>query len=146
MATSKHLAIRAAVAALFAAATALAGGRIFQNRDYTLASGVASQIHVNRVDSDPDGEILTGAPVDWVTQIEVVIKTRKSGATEAEDVADEIWTDAYARLMADQSLGGLVGLLTQGAVSFDQDEADTDVAVITWRFSVTHRTANNSIA
>jgi hypothetical protein len=146
MATSKHLAIRAAVAALFAAAPALAGNRIFPNREYALPAGVDSQIHVNRVDADPEGEILTGAPIDWVTQLEVVIKARKVNTTDAEDVADEIWTAAYARLMADQTLGGLVGLLTQGQVSFDQDEADTDVAVITWRFTVTHRTANNSIA
>lgn len=146
MATSKHLAIRAAVAALFAEATPLAGGRIFQNREYTLPSGIASQVHVNRVQADPNGEILTGAPIDWQTELEVVIKARKSGGTEAEDVADEIWTDAYARLMADQSLGGLVGQLTQGRVTFDQDEADTDVAAITWRFTVTHRTTNNAIS
>lgn len=146
MAISKHMAIRAAVAALFAAGPALAGGRIFQNREYSLAVGVASQIHVNRVEADPNGDILTGAPIDWVTQLEVVIKARKAAAVEAEDVADDIWTEAYARLMADQSLGGLAMQLTQGAVSFDQDEADTDVASITWRFSVSHRTANNVIS
>jgi hypothetical protein len=146
MATSKHMAIRAAVAALFAAATPLAGGRVFQNREYALGAGVASQIHVNRVESDPEGEILTGAPIDWQTELEVVIKARKSGGAEAEDVADEIWTEAYARLMADQSLGGLAMLLTQGQVTFGQDEADTDVAEIRWRFTVMHRTTNNAIS
>lgn len=146
MATSKHLAIRAAVAALFAAAPALAGGRIFQNREYTLATGIDSQIHVNRVDSDPNVDVLFGAPIDWQTQIEAVVKARRSGATEAEDVADAIWTDAYARLMADQGLGGLAMQVTQGAVSFGQDEADTDVAEITWRFAVMHRTDSNLIS
>lgn len=148
MAASKHLAIRAAVAALFAAAPALAGGHIFQNREYTLPIGVDSQIHVNRVESDPDNALMASGRLDWLTTIEVVIKTRQAAtsATEAETVADAIWTDAYARLMADQSLGGLVMQLTQGLVVFEQDTVDTDVAVITWRFTVLHRTDNNVIS
>ena len=146
MAISKHLAIRVAVAALFAAPVALAGGRIFQNRDYTLPEGVASQLHVNRAESTPEAIVLTGAPVDWQTELVVVIKARKAAGIDAEDVADEIWTAAFARLMADQTLGGTVSLLTPGVAVFDEDEADTDVARLSWRFAVTHRTDSNIIS
>lgn len=145
MAYSKHRAIREAVAALMLAGTPVCGGRVFQNRAFKLATDVASQLHVNYGDSTPEVIAVTGAPVDWRTQIELRILVRAAGATPAVDVADEIWADVYARVMADQSLGGLVGLLDPGPMAVDTDEADTSVARLAWLFSVDHRTSNNVI-
>ena len=53
MATSQHLAVRDAVASLLQAAPALAGGRVFENRDYKLATDAASGVWVYRDDSTP---------------------------------------------------------------------------------------------
>jgi hypothetical protein len=146
MANSAQQQIVAAVAALFNVATALAGGRVFQNRDFSLANGIASQVHVNYGGSAPMYlHMGTDSPQDHDTEIEVVILTRKvSGGSEAPVAGDEIFTEAYARVMADQSLGSRVWQLTDGEKD-NEPEADTSVNRITWRFNVKHRTANNVI-
>lgn len=145
--TSKHLAIRDAVAALYAAATALAGGRIHENRELPLREGDASHIQVFRVDSNPERNLLGAtAPIDWTTQIRTVVKARKAGATSAETAADEILTACYARLMADQTLGGLAQLLDPGAIAWDQDEADSTVVMAAFDITAVHRTESNAIS
>jgi hypothetical protein len=146
MAQSKHSAIRAAVAALLTTAPAVAGGRIYQNREFALATDVASQVHINYDGSDPSEIVITGAPVDWDTAIEITAKARTSGGVSAEDAADALWVEIYSRVMANQALGGLVGQLSAGSAFVERDEADTAVCKLTWRFTVKHRTDNNSIA
>lgn len=145
MAHSKHRAIRVAVAALFTAAPALASGRVYENRAYTLATDVASQIHVNYVASDPQPIAIAGAPIAWATEIEIQIKARAGGGLSAEDVADALWTDVFARVMAAQQLGGLAAYLDPGAMSAQDDQAEVGVCSLTWRFTVQHDTSNNSI-
>lgn len=148
MSASQHQAIAVAVAALLLVAPALSEGRVLEGRDFSLPVGVLSQIQVFLGDSVPESTLLTGAPVDWTTDVNVVIKARRSlvAALSAEAVADALWFDAWARVMAAQSLGGLVQSLVPSTVSRDRDEADTDVHVLTWLFQVTHRTTSNSLA
>lgn len=139
------------VAATLSAPPALgAGGAghspiLFEDRNYPLADAVTSQIHVDYGQSTPEVVAITGAPVDWSTDIEITIKARRDGPTSAKVLADSILVDVYARVMGDQSLGGRVALLQPGAVSLNRDELDTDVCSLTWTFSVQHRTANNVI-
>ena len=146
MTASKHFALTTAIVALFTASPALAGGRVFQNRTHPLATGVASQIHVNLGVSNPEAIQITGAPVDWTTEIEIVVKTRATANAAAEAVSDAIWVDLYARVMADRSLGGRVQQLTPGDAIFDDDQAEVGVSRLTWRFTVQHRTDSNSIS
>jgi hypothetical protein len=146
MSNTQHQAIVEAVAALLTTAPSLAGGYVFEGRDLALGSDVPSQIHVFLNDSNPDGEILTGAPMDWSSEISIVIRARKAGSDSAEKVADALLFDAWSRVMADQSLSGLVMQLTAGPVTRDRDPADPDVAAFTWTFTVAHRTTNNSLA
>jgi hypothetical protein len=146
MATSKHLGIRDAVAALYAAATALAGGRISENRDVPLPDGIASQINVYRIQSQPERELVGAtAPIDWTTVVRTVIKARKSGGSSAEAVADDIACSCYARLMADQALGGLVQDMRPGPFVWDQDEAESNVVQVVFDIEVVHRTEFNAI-
>jgi hypothetical protein len=145
MANSQHYAVRAAVAALFTGAP-LAGGNVFQNRDYALAADVASQIHVNRNTSQPEAIQITGAPIDWTTEIELRFKARKTVSASADDVCDQLWVAAAALLLSNQTLGGLAMQIDPGDVSFEQDSGDTAVAEITQLFKVMHRTAGNTIS
>lgn len=146
MATSQHLGIRDAVAALFTAGTALAGGRVYENRELPLANEVASQIQVFRVQSEPERTLVgEAAPIDWTTEVRVVIKARRAGDTSAELVADDIACGCYARVMADQQLGGLADEVEPGAFVWDQDEADSTVVAVTWDIRVRHRTESNVI-
>lgn len=146
MSNTQHQAIVEYAVGLLTAGTPLVGGRVFEGRDLPLGSDVASQIHVFLDDSTPEGNILTGAPMDWESKVEIVIRARKSGSNSAEKVADSIWFDVWSRVMADQSLGGLVQLFTAGPMERDRDRTDPDVAAFTWSFTVQHRTTNNSLA
>jgi len=144
---SLHLGIRDAVAALYQAGTALAGGRIFENRKFALATGVDSQIQVFRERSVPQRPLLGHtAPIDWHTTVRTVIKARADGSTSAEAVADAIAVAAYARVMADQTLGGLCDQIDPGDFEWDQDEADTDVVQVTWDVQVRHSSFANTIS
>jgi hypothetical protein len=143
MSTSQQFAIRAAIAALMAAGTPVAPS-IQQNREFALAEGLDSQVHVNVVHSDPIvDELFAGAPIDWDTDYEIKVRTRKAAGTEADARADSIFADAYSRVMGNQSFGGLAMYVTPGAIDVQTDEADTSVAEISARFTVRHRTANN---
>lgn len=147
MATSKHLGLRDAVAALFAAAPALANGNIQENRDQPLDERSASQISVYRVQSIPERELLGSlAPIDWTTDIRVVIKARSMDGTSAEAAADDIACSVYSRLMADQGLGGLCNLMDPGPFQWDQDEADVHVVVVVFDVRLQHRTEANTVA
>lgn len=144
MAASKHLGIRDAVAAAYAGL--LDPARILANRDHGMPEGVAAQIHVHRTQSVPESApVMTGAPLDWVTDIRTLVKARKDGATSAEDVADDLAGQCFARVMADQTLGGLCFQIESGPFVWDQDEQDTAVAVATWDIRVWHRTNGNTV-
>jgi hypothetical protein len=145
MSSSKHVQIRACAAALIAAIESPPDGGVLQNRDFALATGVTSQIHVNFRGTDPlaDDPVFTGAPRDWATDLELVIIARKDGSVEASDVADALWVDAYAAVMADQTLGGLAWEIDPGRVDVEDGEADTSLCRLTCLLKVKHRTANN---
>jgi hypothetical protein len=144
MANSKHLAIRAGAAA---AVGTVAGGRVHQNRQFTLAKGVVSQVHVNFRGSEPEQVVqYANHPRDWETDLQIVVLARKDGATEACDVVDALWVEIYGLLMADQSLGGLADYLVPQRVEVGDDQADTSVCRLEWFIQVRHRTADNSIA
>lgn len=146
MAQSKHRAIRAAVAALLTSAPALAGVHVFENRVYSLAQGVARQVHVNYVESTPAPIAIAGSPIAWATEIEVVIKARATPSGDsAEDVADALWTEIYAQVMGNQQLGGLAAYLEPGAARAEDDQAEVGVCRLTWLFVVQHDTSHNSI-
>lgn len=144
MATSVFLALQAAVAALFAG---LASGNIQQNRDFSLASDVATQIHVNVGETDAlQLHMGLDSPLDFDTEIEVTFLARKSGATEATAVADALFVDAYGLVMADQTIGARVWELQPGAAVYANDEAEVSLARLTWTFRVKHRATSNTIS
>lgn len=146
MSAGKHMAIRNAVAAAYGAAPALSP-RILENRYLALPDGVTSQIQVYCVESLPDRPFVsTASPIDWTTQLRTVIKTRKDGATSADDLADTILQGCFARLMADQSLVGLCQQLDPGPITWEADELDSNVVMVSWITNATHRTNVNSIA
>jgi hypothetical protein len=107
---------------------------------------VSSQAHINVAASSPSSEVLyTGAPVGWSTDFELVIRARKAAGVEAADAVDAIWTDSYARVMADQSFGGLAQYVAPGVMTVATDEGETSLAQLTWRFTVLHQTNSNVI-
>jgi hypothetical protein len=144
MAQSKQMAICDAVAALLAS---VASGNVAQDRDYVLPTDKASQVHVNYSSSEPqEGMVYNVHPRDFATEIEVDVLARKSGSTQAAKVADALWVEIYGLVMANQTLGGLAIQLDPGGWDLVQDQADTSLCQLRGRFTVVHRTDNNSIS
>lgn len=148
MAASKHQAIRNAIAALYLGAPQPAASRVYENRDLALPQGVASHIQVFLTNTDPPDPqlVYTSHPIDWKTQLRTVIKTRLDGTTSADAAADAILQVCYARVMANRSLGGLVASLDTGPITWEQDEVDNTVVMVSWDLSAQHRTDSNSIS
>jgi hypothetical protein len=120
---------------------------VYQNRDFDLATGVDSQVHVNFRRADPTKAVMfSGHPLDWSSEIEIVMLARKVANQEAGDVVDAIWVQVFGLVMADQTLGGLADYLEPGTAEVENAEADTSTARLNWSITVQHRTANNVIA
>lgn len=145
MSDSSHLAIREAVAAALQRTPAICD-RIDEQRDLTLPAGVAASVSVFRDTSRAAPGAILGAPVDWTTRIRVLVKARTTAAGPAEANADALALTAYARVMADPSLGGVADDLVPEDLTWDQDDADSGVALALLNFRITHRTSGGSIA
>jgi hypothetical protein len=144
MAQSKQVQLRSAVAAMLATLTV--DGGIHENREFTLGTDHASQVHVNLRSTDPTAPVMyANHPLDWKTELEIVVLARKAGAIEAADVADALWAQIFALVMADQSIGGRADFLEPGVAEIDDDQADTSLCRLTWSVSAQHRTASNTI-
>ncbi|MGY8903208.1 MAG: hypothetical protein ACKVIH_01505 [Burkholderiales bacterium] len=144
---TKHLVIRDAIADLLQAAPALAGGRIYENREYLLPATASSSIQVFRDDSVPNRADIMGAPVDWRTRLRIVVKARTATGISAETAADVLSASIYARILAaaQTGLGGLASDVEQGQLTWQQDEAETGVATCEMEFYILHRTEANTI-
>jgi hypothetical protein len=142
---SKHFAICAKAADILLADPPMAGGAVFQHRNYQLSKGRSAQIHVNFAGSDPSTGAINRAPIDWMTQFRVVIKARAVEGLDSGAYADQLWAEAYARLCAAGAFGALVDLLTPGSAYADEDEADSDITQLVWTFTVLHRTSDSTI-
>lgn len=143
MATSQHLAVRDALAALLQASPALAGGRVYENRDYKLAADAPSAVWVYRDDSTPARGPMMVSPIDWTTRVRVVVKARSASGITAEIAADSLATDVYGRIMAAPQLGGFISDIEAGPIVWQQDDVETAVAMCELEFLVQHRTSAN---
>lgn len=147
MSNSVQMAVRNALAATLTASPALAGGRVRENRDIALDIGEASAIAVYLRRSDPLRATLSGGQTQYTTQIEVVCLARASGSDSADTVTDALATAALARIMADPGLGGLTSdLYLDGPIEWDQTEAATPGARVSFNLSAVHYAAENTIA
>lgn len=110
-----------------------------------IPKGVATACVVRILGAQVDQAMGAPAPSVWATQIAVECYARVTSGQTADEAVDALLEAAVARLLADQSLGGVVGSLGLQAITydFDADGEQTACAVIT--FLVQHATAYGSI-
>lgn len=90
-----------------------------------LKSSVSSAIAVRPVRADVlDPRLLGGGAYAWETQIAVECYARAAAGTSPDAAVDALLAAAYARLMADQTLGGAVRSLIPIGVAYDFDVDD----------------------
>lgn len=144
MSHSAQQAVRDAIVAALLAAPALAGGRVVANRRRPMAQAVASQVFVYLADSEASRETL--GQIDWHTRVRIECLARDSAGLSAEDAADALAVSAYARIMADTTLGGTAIDADPKAIAWTEDEADTTLSACQQIVSVWHSTPDTSIA
>lgn len=144
---SAQLTIRDAVVAQLLQSPALAGGRVVANRRRPVPENAPTQIFVYLEQSQATPAATSGdTRIDWQTQIRVECLARAVTGTSADDAADALAAAAYARLMGNATLGGvLLDPLEQTAMGWAEDEADGQLSGVQLLLTAKHRTANNTL-
>lgn len=102
-------------------------------------------ISVSLTASDPDRTVLRGHPVYWSTNVVLECFARKDGRLQAGRASRQLHQRAYARLMADPSLGGVLVDLLEPSLATDPEQADTRLGVTTATYTAVHRTAARTL-
>lgn len=115
--------------------------RIYRSRVEPLARGEAPAVVVEPI-SDAAQQDTLGTLL-WTMTVRVAIIVR---GNVPDQLADPILMDVHAKLMGDATLGGYVIDMLPTTVSFENLEADQPAGVVSAEFSVTYRTALNSLS
>ncbi len=131
-----NTAITAIVAALQSAPAVAVVARVTLR---PMAQGVAQQIAVRPLGSESTEIGISGQAITWTTQIAVECYARAPAGTAPDVAVDNLLTAAYARLMADPTLGGAVLFLQPQNVAFDFDVDAEKTACATLVLHAHHR-------
>ena len=144
MTATVHMAVRDALIAALLTPTPLAGGRVVGNRRRPMAAEHASQIYVYLEESPASRHVI--GTTDWHTRIRVECVARSASGTSADDAADALGHDVFARVMLDPTLGGKAIDTSVQAMAWTEDEADTQLSACQLLFDVWHSTPDASIS
>jgi hypothetical protein len=140
------MAIRDAFVAKLQQAPAISGGRIVGNRRRPMAAQDASQVFVYLEESIAAQGAILGAPIDWQTRLRIECVARETSGATAEELADSLAQEVFARIQSDINLAGLTQDIEPTALAWMEDEGDTSVMSAQLLFNAVHRTQNNTIA
>ena len=142
-----HDAIVGAVVAALLAAPALAGGRVTEEADFDqLPEAVDQAVSVAMLSSEPR-MILVGAtaPIDWRTTVRVLCFARVDTAGASGRASRALHAAVYARLMANQTLGGLVMSIDPPTLSSDTALIGTRMGLLSADYVIHHRSSSTSL-
>ena len=134
---------------LLSQAPAVTSGPIGEEIDIgNLGEDVTEAVSVSLVASDPQNpQVMTGAPVDWVSSIQIECYARRDARGAAGRASRALHAQVYARLMGNLQLGAaLPGAdLRQPAIRSDQQLLDTRTGVTAGIYPVLHRTVGSTL-
>jgi hypothetical protein len=140
MAITKHDAVVAAIVNALLASPALAGGVVDDETNFDeLPTTVNEAIRVTLLDSLPSK---TYGQVSWTSTVRIACGARNDKAGAEGRASSRLAAAVYARLMADQTLGGLAEGIDQPRMRPDLSLLGTRVGVLNLDFPVRHITAN----
>ena len=142
-----HDAIVGAIVAALLASPALAAGRVSEEADFDqLPEGVDQAVSVAMLGSDPATALLGAtAPIDWRTTVRVLCFARADTAGAGGRASRALHAAVYARLMADQTLGGLAMWVEPPTLSTDTALIGTRMGVLSADYVIRHRSSNTSL-
>ncbi len=144
MTINAHDRIVDAVVALLAAAPALSDF-IAEDDEGAIAEDACSAILVRFVESDPIVPSISGGPVDWNTRLGIECYARADASSSTGRASRRLHAAAFARLMADPTLGGAAMGMEPGQVMSEQDRRDSRLGCCIGQYLYLHRTQANTL-
>lgn len=123
------------------AGTAGVGSRIYRSRVVPLARGEAPALVVEPVSDSATQDTL--ATLMWTLTFRVSVIVR---GNVPDQLADSAMVDIHSKLMADDTLDGMVIQLLPTTVAFEMIEADQPAGVVSAEFTAQYRTELNSLS
>lgn len=131
------------IVSTLSAATAVSS-QIYRARMRPMAAQHTDAVVVRILSATPERMELSGAPIDFTTQIAVECYAR-SATTTPDLAADTLLANVYAKLMADPSLGGTVMDLNLTGIDYDFDADADNTVCITLMLQVRHRASSTTL-
>ena len=139
MTTMVSLAVTAMLDALNAGTPV--AGQVSRVRLRPIASGQPTAVVVRPLRAEvADSGMSPALPISWSSEIAVECYARAGSDTTADQAVDALTEAAYARLLADPTLGGVVHVLRPQGIVFDFDADGEQTACATLVFNARHRT------
>ena len=137
------------VLALLMQAPAVTSGLIGEDVDLaSLPETTEEAISVSLSGSDPqDATVLLGAPVDWITAVQVECYARRDARSAAGRASRALHGKVYQRLLTGNPVGAaIVGAdVRQPSIRTDQQVLDTRTGVTVAVYPVLHRTVGGTL-
>lgn len=113
---------------------------VFRARARVLPEQMATAIVVRPARAEREAGVGQGTPALWVTGVALECYARGTPSAPVDLQVDTLLAAAVARLMADPTLGGLVGNLELQTIDWDFDVDGQQTACVTVIFNVPHAT------
>ena len=144
MINTAQYAICQAVADLLSSLPRVGAGAVKVQRRRPMPQAVLTQVFVYYDESTPT--LKTNDSIVWKTRVRVEHVARDAAGAPADQAADAMLQESYARLLADRKLGGLSTEIDPVGIAVTGDEADTALCAGQLLVDITHRCARTSIA
>lgn len=122
------------------AMSSVAATSIYRDLDSAIASGFPALVLEEGNEAAPGLSVVSKAARELEFRLHVLIK-----GSAPYSLADAPLIEAYDRLMADRTLGGLAQEIVEGETTRERTILEKPVAIVTKNFTVRFRTAETSL-
>lgn len=133
-----------AIVTALAAPTAVSA-QIHRARIRPAAADWSTMVAVRPLDAMLERFAVQGAPMNVDTRIAVECYARASASQSPDVAVDALLAAVYARLAADNTLGGLVSDLVPSTLDYDFDADGEATACATLTYTAVHRVQNATL-
>lgn len=133
--TTRREAILSQIATNLASVSGVSG-RVYRSRVEPLARGQSPAVVVEPRQDQAQQTVIPR--IDWTLTVAVMVIVRHAVPDQA---ADAVVASLHAKMMQDQTLGGISQSIEPQGVSFEMVEADQPAGVVTCEYNVRYQTS-----
>lgn len=117
---------------------------IYVSRDRQVPESVLEAVHIEFAGSIPQAGAIAGAPIDWITKVNVDCLA-KSKTLSGPDAVDALFKKVFERLAQDTTLAGLVADIGYPVIDSDFESNGLKTGFMRLTYQVEHRTTNMTL-